>query len=188
VKPRTKFSLRSLLALITALAIILGLDARSKSLRALAAKHHYESMVAGYSASAIQKPIDPEWEWKYPTAVKWDRESVEAALPHWQRSTYHAGVRDLYLARARQPWLPVIGLPDEPTICELPSNNDEIKPWWKDRFGDYTETNPCFWDDIMGFSPEEPNCELTETLLSEKQLVSLSNHWYAKRKRIGSAP
>ncbi len=186
MKAYNKHSLLSLFLLMAALALVFGLDARSKHLRSLAAKHHYESLAAGYSAAAIQKPMDIEWEWKYPTPVKWDRETVQAAIPHWQRSTYHANVRDIYLARARQPWWPVGALPDQPEICILPDGNDQIEPWWKERFGGYTDANPCFWNVFMAFSCDEPNCELTQTLLSTAELDQLSSHWYAERKRVAS--
>lgn len=38
--------------------------------RQAAADHHFRCLDFGYQAGAIQKPIDPQWEWKFPSSLR----------------------------------------------------------------------------------------------------------------------
>jgi hypothetical protein len=101
------FSLRSLLIIVTIIATVLGLLARVKHFRNLAALHHFKAMHAGHPAAAIQRPVDPQWDWKFSTQTKMDRTTIAEASPLWQASQYHAELRDIYFDTASQPWLPL---------------------------------------------------------------------------------
>ncbi|QDV45990.1 hypothetical protein Enr13x_58940 [Stieleria neptunia] len=178
----TAFSLRSLLILVTIVAAILGLRTRAKHFRNLAAEHHFKAMDAGYQAAAIQRPVDLRWEWKRPAPMKMDHATISKAAPFWQVSRYHAEQRDVYLAAAQRPWLPVQAMPPNPSPVVVPDGDGPAAQWWNAMFGAYAEHNQCLLEPHMGFPPaDDQNLNYAQTLLTAEQFSSLQSRFRERR-------
>jgi hypothetical protein len=133
-----------LLIIVTIIATVLGLLARVKHFRNLAALHHFKAMHAGHPAAAIQRPVYPQWDWKFSAQTKIDRTTIAEASPLWQASQYHAELRDIYFDTASQPWLPLRKMPAFPSSVVLPSRNELAAQWWNESFGTYIENNQAY--------------------------------------------
>jgi hypothetical protein len=180
------YSLRTLLLFVTLVAIALGLYVRRQSLLRLASEHHYQALDYGYQAAAIQRPVDPEWEWKFPSELRLDRATLVEVAPLWQHSRYCAELRDYYLAAARRPWLPPGSPPPVPQPVAIPSPlamqvATTPEAWWQATFGAYVEANPCLLEPFMGFPPDDPNLELAQELLTDEQFTTLANRFQERR-------
>lgn len=172
------FSLRSLLILVTIVAVVLGLWKRAKHFHDLAAEHHFQAMDTGYQAAAIQRPVVLELEWKFPSPIKMDRTTIVEAAPLWQSSMYHTELRDIYLAAAKRPWLPIMRIPPHPSPIVVPDGDEPAAQWWKDTFGPYVEHNQCLLESHMGFpNADDDNLKYAQTLLTTEQFSLLQTRF-----------
>jgi hypothetical protein len=144
---RLSFRLRTIFVLVTLLAIAFTGYSRYRQLPLLAAQEHYAALRAGYLAVRIQKPNTPEWNayWReyasWVTPLAMDRQSIEAALPDWQKSLRHAQLRDRYLKAQQRPWLVFWPLPKPPRLPQLPADDAQLAAWWEAQLAQHVKDN-----------------------------------------------
>lgn len=175
------YSLRTLLVVVSLIAIGMGLWVRSQHLKELASDHHFRAMDTGYQAAAIQRPVDQKWEWKRPAPIRMDQQAISDAAQHWQASMYHAQLRDIYLSASHRPWMPTPTLPSPPKDIAVPTGNDAAAKWWEATFAEYVKNNPCLIDAAMGFSAGDENLALSQELFSEEQFAELHASFRERR-------
>lgn len=134
-KPRWQFRLRTLLTLVTLIAVGLSVWTRYRRLRILAREHHNSTMAAGYTAVRAQGVNGN------PVRLRIDRGSIERALPHWEQSIKHAQLRDHYLDVCERPWKMFLAASNVSRLAPLPNDDQQLPTWSNSQIAPHVAAN-----------------------------------------------
>ncbi len=181
-----RYRLRTLLIVIAIVAVGLSVWRRIDECRHLAHEHHYSSLRAGYTALMVQglafEHRDRETGEPY-TVIKeqgagFDRATMTAAYPFWERSIRHSQLADHYMQVTKRPWIAILPPPAVSSPPPLPAEDVDLRAWWEKHVANHVTYNglDCPWGSYFDAAVSDRNLALL-TVNSESmyRFMALSN-------------
>ena len=165
-----RYRLRTLLIVISLLAVSLSVWRRIHECRRLAQEHHYSSLSAGYTAIRMQGLAHEhrysELRGDY-TVIKvegssFDRATMTTVYPYWEDSIRHSQLADHYLQVTKKPWIAIFPPPTVSSPPPLPAEDAALRDWWEKYVANHVAYNglDCNWGSYFDDAVSDRNVAL----------------------------